>query len=117
MNNCEDKIKLSCPPNLYANCVRSEVEIPEFSTLINGCYSVQEVENDLYTLIGNIKEEINLTSITSDCDTLPTTKTVFTLIEYLVNSVCTQKIQIDALIAQNSAQALAITALQESNCP
>lgn len=118
MNNCEDKIKASCPPSSpYANCVRTEVEIPEFSTLGVGCFSIQEVESDMYTLIGNIKNEINLASLTSDCQTLPTTKTVVTLIDFLLEGYCTQKTQIDALIAQNSAQALAITALQESNCP
>lgn len=118
MNNCEDKIKASCPPNSpYAACVRTEVTIPEFSTLTSTCNSIQEVEGDMYTLIGNIKEEINLTSITSDCETLPISKTVLTLIQYLIDNVCTQKTQIEALITQNAAQALEITQLQSQVCP
>jgi len=117
-NTCEDKIRLSCPPNSpFANCVRTEVEIPEFSTLSSQCNSVQEVENDMYTLIGEIKEEIDLTSITSECGTLPTTKTVLTLIEYLINRDCVQQTQIDALIAQNITQATEILALQNETCP
>lgn len=116
--NCNDKIRHTCPPNSpYASCIRSEVEIPEFSTITSQCRSVDEVLGDVYTLIGNIKEEINLSSIASDCETLPTTKTVVTLIEYLINSVCTQKTQIDALIDQNDEQAELIENLRLRICP
>lgn len=117
MNNCEDKIKLSCPPNSpYANCVRSEATIPEFSTLGDGCFSVQEIENDVYTLLGDIKNEINLSSLTSDCQTLPTTKTVVNLIQFLLDGYCTQKTQIEALVTQNTSQAAEILALQSNIC-
>lgn len=116
--NCNDKIKMSCPPNApYANCVKTEVEIPEFSTLGSGCFSVQEVETDMYTLIGNIKNEINLAALTSECQTLPTTKTVANLINFLLEGYCTQKTQIDALLVQNDAQALEIAQLQSQVCP
>ena len=117
--NCNDKINLTCPPDSpYANCVRTEVIIPEFSPLLqNGCYSVQEIEQDLYTLIGDIKDELNVTSITSECQTLPTIKTVSTLIDFLLEGYCTQKAQIDALIAENATQAAEILALQSSICP
>lgn len=116
--NCNDKIRHTCPPSSpYASCVKTEVVIPEFSTLGEGCFSVQDVELDLYTLIGNIKSELNLTALTSECQTLPTTKTVSTLIDFLLEGYCTQKAQIDALIAQNSTQAEQILALQSSVCP
>ena len=116
--NCNDKIKYTCPPNSpYANCVRTEVSIPEFSILTNsGCYSVQEIEQDLYTLIGGIKDELNLTTIASECQTLPTTKTVVTLIDFLLEGYCTQKTQIEALITQNATQAAEILALQQNLC-
>ena len=66
--NRNDKITLTCPPNSpYANCVRTEVIIPEFSPLLqNGCYNVQEIEQDLYTLIGDIKDELDLTTLSSN---------------------------------------------------
>lgn len=103
--NCNDKIRHTCPPSSpYAACVKTEVVRPSFSTLSSSCNSVQDVELDLYTLIGNIKSELNLTAITSECQTLPTTKTVFTLIDFLLEGYCTQKAQIDALIAQNTLQ-------------
>lgn len=116
--NCNDKIRHTCPPSSpYAACVKTEVVIPEFSTLTTDCNSVQDVELDLYTLIGNIKSELNLTALTSECQTLPTTKTVATLIDFLLEGHCTQKTQIDALIVQNSTQAEQILALQSSVCP
>ena len=117
MNNCEDKIKASCPPNSpFANCVKSEITPPEFSGLTNSCNSVDDVLGDLYEVAESIKEEIDLTTVTSECDTLPTVKTVITVIQYLVDNICTQKTQIDALIAQNATQAAEILALQSNIC-
>ena len=117
--NRNDKITLTCPPNSpYANCVRTEVIIPEFSPLLqNGCYNVQEIEQDLYTLIGDIKDELDLTTLTSECQTLPTVKTVITLIQFLLDDRCILKTQIDDLIAQNVTQDAEILALQSSICP
>jgi hypothetical protein len=118
MNNCNIPIKMTCPPNSpYASCVRSEVDIPEFSVITSQCNSVDEVLEDVYTLIGSIKSELNLTSLASDCQTLPTVKTVATLIDFLLDGYCAQKTQIDALIAQNITQASQILALQSSVCP
>ena len=118
MNNCEDKLKLSCPANSpYANCVRSEVTPPEFSTLTNSCNSVDEVLTDTYSIVEDIKTELNLSTITSDCQTLPLTKTVYTLIDFLLDGYCTQKTQIEALIAENLVQAAQILNLQNSVCP
>lgn len=118
MNNCEDKIRLSCPPNSpFANCVKTEVTPPTFSTLTTTCNSVQEIEVDMYALIGGIKLEIDLSAITTTCGTLPVLKNVKTLIQYLVSRDCAQQVQIDALIAQNATQASQIANLQPNVCP
>ena len=118
MNNCEDKILYSCPPSSpFAKCVKTELTPPSFSGLTGNCHDVQEIEENLYTLIGGIKTEIDLTTLTTTCLTLPTVKNVKTLMQYLINRDCAQQVQIDALIAQNAIQALQITALQLNNCP
>lgn len=117
-NTCENKLKLSCPPDSpFANCVRTEVVIPEFSTLQNSCNSVQEVEEDMYTLIGEIKEEIDMSEVTSTCYTLPIEKTVKSLIEAILARLCAQQQEIEDLTTQVATQAEEILALQENNCP
>ena len=105
-SNCEDKIKLSCPPSSpLANCVKTEVIPPTFSSLINNCNSVQEVEVDMYAILAAIKLEIDLTAITSTCTTFPTPKNVKTLIQQLYNEIC-------AIKAINTTQASQILTLQ-----
>jgi hypothetical protein len=116
-NNCEDKIKYSCSSIVFANCVKTEVEPPVFSSLTNNCNTVQEVEEDVYNLIDEIKQELNLTSIVTTCGTLPTIKNIKTLIEYLIIKNCEQQIQIDNLITQNTTQATQIAVLQATPCP
>jgi hypothetical protein len=116
MNNCENKIKLSCPPNLEANCVKTDVVVPAFSTLTTDCNSVKEVETDMYTLIGNIKEEIDVTGVTSECETLPVEKTVKTLIEFLIQRDCEQQAEIASMQTQIATMQAQILALQENQC-
>mgnify|MGYP000409098479 CR=1 FL=1 len=118
MNNCEDKIKYSCPPNSpFAKCVKTELTPPSFSGLTGNCHDVQEIEENLYTLIGGIKTEIDLTAITTTCLTLPTVKNVKTLIQYLVNRDCAQQLQINDLIARVVILEAKVLVLQANTCP
>ena len=118
MNNCEDKIRYSCPPNsTFAKCVKTELTPPSFSGLTGNCHDVQEIEENLYTLIGGIKIEIDLTAITTTCLTLPTVKNVKTLIQYLVNRDCAQQLQINDLIARVLILEGKVTVLQANTCP
>ena len=117
MNNCEDKTTLSCPPNSpFASCIKTEVVPPVFSSLTNTCNTVQQVETDIYLILTSIKTELDLSTATSSCQTLPTIKNVKTLIQFLLNRDCAQQTQIDTLIAQNTTQANQITALQSNLC-
>ena len=118
MNNCEDKILYSCPPSSpFAKCVKTELTPPSFSGLTGNCHDVQQIEENLYTLIGGIKTEIDLTGITSTCGTLPVIKDVKTLIQYLVNRDCTQQLQINDLIARVILLEGKVTVLQATPCP
>jgi len=117
MSDCNNKIKHTCGTKNFATCIEYQGIVSDNTTLIQtSCLDAEDVIEDLYAIVDIVKEEINLSSITSDCDTLPTTKTVLTLIGYLVNNVCIQKAQIDALITQNATQAAEILALQENIC-
>lgn len=117
-NNCENKINLSCPPNSpYANCVRSEVIPPEFSNLTSECNSVDEHIEEFYTLIGDIKEEIDLSSLENDCITFTTPKTPLSIITQMYNKICELEalvIEQGELLATHTSQ---IESLQENVCP
>ena len=103
--NCNDKIKHTCGTKNYATCIEYQGTVSDNTTLTQtSCLDVEDVAEDLYAMIDIIKSELNLTSLTSECQTLPTIKTVFTLIDFLLEGYCTQKTQIDALIAQNTLQ-------------
>lgn len=105
-NNCEDKITLACPPNApFANCVKTEVVPPIFSSLNSTCNSVQDVEKDMYAILSAIKLEIDLAATTSTCTTFPALKNVKTLIQQLYDEIC-------AIKAINTTQASQILTLQ-----
>jgi len=60
---CEcNKTTNTCGDKIYAACVYYETELPSF-TLITGneCKTIELVVADIYTILGNIKSEIDLT--------------------------------------------------------
>ncbi len=65
--SCNSKIKHTCTGNLqYATCVQYELELPEFSEL-GECVSIEETTEELYTLVGGIKDEIDLSDLGEQC--------------------------------------------------
>ena len=55
------KISNTCGEKLYAACVFYENDIPEYSSLTaDGCYTLEEVVEDLYLNLSEVKEEIDL---------------------------------------------------------
>jgi len=117
-NNCENKINLSCPPNSpYANCVRSEVVPPEFSNLNSECNSVDEHIEEFYTLIGEIKYEINFSSLENECITFTEPKSPLSVITQMYNKIC----ELEALLIEQGETIATHTSqienLQNETCP
>lgn len=117
-NNCENKINLSCPPNSpYANCVRSEVTPPGFSELTSECNSVDEVLTDVYTLIGEIKEETDFSSLENNCITFTLPKSPISVVTQMYNKICELESIIESqgeILATHTAE---IDNLQNETCP
>lgn len=117
-NKCENKIKLSCPPDSpFANCVRSEVTPPEFSNLSSQCNSVDEHIEEFYTLIGEIKEEIDFSSLENTCISFTPPKTPISVITQMYNKICELE---DLVIAQGlviATHTSQIINLQNETCP
>jgi hypothetical protein len=68
MSNCNEH-KTSCGDNTFnARCTRYNGEIPTWSELHDqDCNSLEDVVEDLYGEISDIKEQINFSDLTSEC--------------------------------------------------
>ena len=62
-----NKTKHTCTQENYATCIHYELELPDFSTITDNCYNLEETTADLYTLVGGIKDEIDLSSLADSC--------------------------------------------------
>lgn len=115
MGNCT-KIKHTCNGEQYATCVHYEVALPNFSQLTD-CVSIEETTEELYSLVGEIREQINLSTLEADCLTLPLNITVENFSQYLINVICDMK---DTIATQQSTIVTMqgqIALLQEQTCP
>ena len=112
---CYKKNKHACGTINYDTCIKVEATLPEFS-LLEDCISLDEVIEEVYTFIGEIREEIDVTTVTS-CETLPVEKTVKTLIQFLLDRDCVQQELIEEMQATIVSMQLAITALEANICP
>jgi hypothetical protein len=114
---CNDQIKHRCK-KVYGKCVAYELEVPEFSSLNNqDCLNIEEVAEDIYNIIGAVKEEIDLSDLENQCLTLPGTPTVKNVVQLLIDTICTQQTTIEALQETVGTMQEEITQLQEQNCP
>lgn len=66
MSDCRNKISNTCISKTYATCVEIETELPEFSE-ITGCPDVEQTTSELYELVGEIKNETDLTALGNLC--------------------------------------------------
>ena len=66
MKNCSNKIKSTCGTTNYATCISYESVLPEFSELTD-CVDLDQTTTELYSLVGEIKEEIDLSELGNKC--------------------------------------------------
>lgn len=60
MKNCGNEVKHTCAEKNYATCISYETPVPAFSGLTRiTCRTLEETTEDLYDILGGVKEEIN----------------------------------------------------------
>ena len=64
--NCHNKIKHTCSSTNYATCISYETELPPFSEL-EDCIDLDQTTTELYSLVGEIKEETDLSELGNKC--------------------------------------------------
>lgn len=69
MGNCSNKLKYYCGGNkILATCVFYEEELPSWSELLEeSCVVLSETTKELYDAVTEIKEEIDVTDLESEC--------------------------------------------------
>ena len=64
--SCQSKVKHTCTGSIqYALCTSYETDLPEFSEL--ECPSIEETTEELYNLVGEIKEQTDLSELGEKC--------------------------------------------------
>lgn len=61
------KIKQTCGDSLNATCVKYQTELPSFSGLGDCDIRIEETTEELYNLIGAIKNETDLSALGNSC--------------------------------------------------
>ena len=85
-----DKIKQTCSgTKVFAVCTVYETPTPLFSGLYGEtCTDVEEALTDVYSLLGDIKEEIDVTTLVNDCITFTEPKTAKSVLSQIYNKMC-----------------------------
>ena len=65
MKKCNSHLKHTCGSIVFAGCTSYETDLPEFSEL--ECPSIEETTEELYNLVGEIKEETDLKDLGERC--------------------------------------------------
>nr|DAI89608.1 MAG TPA: hypothetical protein [Caudoviricetes sp.] len=64
--NCGNKISNTCGNKVKAACTEYETDLPDFSE-IGTCPSLEDTTTELYTFIGEIKNQIDLSALGELC--------------------------------------------------
>lgn len=95
---CNNKISQKCGTVVYSPCVKYELEVPEISSLYEeGCLSIEDTTKDLYNLVEDVYEGINLSGLGTKClSYVPAAKVKDILIKY-EEEICTLKTKVETL--------------------
>lgn len=114
---CNNKIKQTCGTKNFATCIDYQGTVSENTTLNETeCLGVQEVIEDLYTMVDIVKEEIDFSSLENNCITFTSPKTPLSVITQMYNKICELEAIVVAqgeVVATHTEQ---IEALQENVC-
>jgi hypothetical protein len=113
MSNCRETIKNTCGVKTYAECAEYQTPPPTFSGLYeSSCVSVEEAITDTYSILGGIKEELDLSGIAEDCIILPEPLTAASLLAVAYTKLCVLETKVAEQLATIETMQAQIAALQ-----
>lgn len=113
--SCQGKTKSRCGKKQYSACIFYEKDLPDFSEL-QDCVTIEETTEELYNLVGEIKEELDLSTLDNECLTFPSIVNLKSVLQLLITTMCQQKEQIEALQELTTTMSEQISDLQTNNC-
>ena len=115
MINCNDKIKQRCK-KVFSACTMYEKDLPEFSSLTD-CISIEDTTEELYELVGEIREDLNYENIDFECLTEPSEINTNSLFQLLITKICELESTITSQGDLITTMQTEILELQENECP
>lgn len=93
----------TCGPKQYATCVYYELGVPSISSLTNeDCITVEQTTKDLYDLVSQQFQNIDISTIQLDClEDLPENFTIVDVVKAQKEKICELQTKITTLENQN----------------
>lgn len=64
---CNEKVSQRCE-KLYSPCVAYQLKVPAYSKIVdNSCKSLEDTTKDLYEILGEVKDGIDLSELGKNC--------------------------------------------------
>src|SRR5699024_202091 len=101
MNCYENDIKDTCFQEQYASCVYYEKNLPDFTKIEEDCVTIEDTTEDIYNIISDIKEELDISGLGNKCITYPTDKNINTVLQQQEQEICELKQKVQDLESGN----------------
>ena len=102
---------------VFAPCVEYQGDIPQYSELYNeSCINSQEVDEDQYVLITQLRNLTNVEGLNFSCLTAPNVKNINTVFQTLINTICAQQQVLTAQASTIETMQAQIENLQNNIC-
>lgn len=95
-----NKIKNTCVDKQYATCVYYELSLPEISDLDSSCVTIEETTKELYSFIEEVKTDISLEGIVTDCEDL-SELSIKDIFELQQNKICELENELEDISNKN----------------
>lgn len=95
-----NKIKNTCVDKQYATCVYYELDLPEISDLDSSCVTIEETTEELYSFIEEVKTDISLEGIVTDCEDL-SELSIKGIFELQQNKICELENELEDISNKN----------------
>lgn len=115
--SCQNNQRKDSCVKSYAICVAYEGEVPSYSDIAEEpCVSIEEVAEDLYSLVTELREVTNVTDLDFDCLIAPTEPTPVNVVQLLLQEVCALKELVASQGETIETMQAQIAELQNSEC-
>lgn len=112
-----DQRKDSCTKN-FAICTVYEGAVPDYSGLKGqNCLSIEEVGEDIYTLVTELRDAIDVKELDFDCLTAPTELDISKVLQLLIQEICSLKLTVGNQEEAIETLQEQVSALQQQECP